>query len=1063
MDLSDASSEKEDFDALEHFLQGVVNSSMGSKNKINKFKIYENVLYFDLLIDIPLSYGGGGHIIVANEYFYIFKRYIERSPSPSQAVSKHASTIQISCQLSVNDDSKNEIIGTSDMYKMLESEVGKYSYIVDKLKDIYTQDRHAELSRFRSEWEVLERERHADIAEKARKVWTEKQRIEAEREEFLFQEKQRARQERELRERTKRLERELKEQTEKLERELREKKERQERELKENLRREHLRQLRQKLHDDFLNADQIYEAEFSKSLNREEFFREKALYVQDWVKEECGFDLDEEQARAVSSVQGHVQVTARAGSGKTATLINRAFFLQKHCGVPPNEMLLVAFNTKAADEIFARLNKLLGHKTPHIMTFHALAYSIVHPEETILHDGPQGENQGLSAVFQEVIDEHLQIDIFKKQLRELMLAHYREDWFKIVAGGFDKSEEEFRRYRRSLVQESLNGDYVKSYGEKIIADFLFEHDLPYKYERNHWWGNRNYRPDFTIFKSDGKSGAIIEYFGMVGDPEYDEMAQQKREYWKSKSQWTLIEVSPRDITGDGVTNFYNKIRAELEKIGLHCDRLPEEEIWRRVRVRAINRFTAAAKSFIGRCRKRWILPNEMGSMIDGYKPFSNVEGQFLIVVNKLYKAYLERLIATGEDDFDGLIQSAVTAIDEGKTVFDRKNERGDIKSFRYIFIDEFQDFSELFSRLMNSVYQQNPSAKFFCVGDDWQAINSFAGSDLKYFREFGERYANATLLDVSTNYRSLSSIVNFGNALMNGLGKPARAHESSVGQVGLADISDFKPTLLEQKRHPGDKITPVVLRLVKKYLENGGKIHLLARRHGLPWFVNYQQHSEGGHSALEKFLNLIRSYFSDEIAKRINISTTHGFKGGQEDVVIILDALAGSYPLIHPDWIFSRILGDDLSKIQEEERRLFYVALTRAKSELIVITDNEKRSPFLDDISKKQNISNVDLFKLSPVQGKTSYVVVVVGNQNNRGSQPTFLIKDLLRAQGFQWRSVGQKGWGNSYPVDGFDISQLKTSPWSQQANGIEVRLFDDYDNEIERYAIDNGHWREVF
>ena len=55
------------------------------------------------------------------------------------------------------------------------------------------------------------------------------------------------------------------------------------------------------------------------------------------------------------------------------------------------------------------------------------------------------------------------------------------------------------RFRRSLPRESLGGEYVKSYGEKVIADFLFEHDIAYKYERNHWWSGINYRPDFTIF------------------------------------------------------------------------------------------------------------------------------------------------------------------------------------------------------------------------------------------------------------------------------------------------------------------------------------------------------------------------------------------------------------------------------------------------------------------------------------------------------------------------------------------------------------------------------------
>ena len=129
----------------------------------------------------------------------------------------------------------------------------------------------------------------------------------------------------------------------------------------------------------------------------EEYKQEKASFVQHWVKETTGAELDTEQATAVASVHGHIQVIARAGSGKTTTLVNRALFLQKHCGVAPDEMLLLAFNRKAAEEIAERLSKMLDDGVPHVMTFHALAYAIVHPEESLLYNGPPGESQGLQS------------------------------------------------------------------------------------------------------------------------------------------------------------------------------------------------------------------------------------------------------------------------------------------------------------------------------------------------------------------------------------------------------------------------------------------------------------------------------------------------------------------------------------------------------------------------------------------------------------------------------------------------------------------------------------------
>jgi len=242
---------------------------------------------------------------------------------------------------------------------------------------------------------------------------------------------------------------------------------------------------------------------------------------------------DDDQAAAIASVNGHVKVVSRAGSGKTMTLVNRTWFLMKHCNVDANEILLLAFNRKASLEMRRKLLALL-HKDaesavtaeinrqrreankrkridrfeveasavdtiaqkfnirlPHVMTFHALAYAVVPLGEPLLYDEPE-ENQNLSQVVQQVIDEHLQMPDFKKQIRKLMLAHFREDWYRLVEGRYDQSKEEFLRFRRSLPRESLDGKYVKSYGEKIIANFLFEYDIPYKYECHYRWNGINY-------------------------------------------------------------------------------------------------------------------------------------------------------------------------------------------------------------------------------------------------------------------------------------------------------------------------------------------------------------------------------------------------------------------------------------------------------------------------------------------------------------------------------------------------------------------------------------------
>jgi len=891
-----------------------------------------------------------------------------------------------------------------------------------------------------------------------------------------------------------------------IERKVLEKKERQETELR---REELIRDIRRLFNVDYLTADPFFAASCTDLISPQEYEREKIAFVKDWVAKHTppdkfgiGYTPDDEQAAAIASVHGHIQVVARAGSGKTTTLVARALFLMKHCAIPASEILLLAFNRKAAFEIRKKLlitlhskagaelgqeidqrmkdaknerrihieeigarsvdtvAERLGVELPHTMTFHALAYAIVHPEESMLYDDPLRNSLSLSLVVQSLIDDHLQVPAFKAKIRELMLAHFHEDWDRIVEGCYEKSRDELLQFRRSLPRECLGGEYVKSFGEKVIADFLFEHDIPYKYERNQLWNGINYRPDFTIFKTQ-KTGVVIEYFGLEGDPDYDAMSLEKRKYWSLKKDWTLIEFSPQDVSAYGTERFRAQLKASLEETGIPCHRLPEDEIWHRVRKRAIDRFTSATVGFIGRCRKRPLSPEGLAHMLQSYTALSSVESMFLDITQTIYRAYLVRLTETGDDDFDGLMHRAADLIDGGRTVFHRKSGYGDLTTLRYICVDEFQDFSDLFYRLVSAIRKQNPRVELYAVGDDWQAINGFAGSDLRFFEHFDKYIGDSRKLYISTNYRSAQSIIEIGNALMAGLGKPAMAHRRESGQVLLADVNDFKPSQLELERHPGDVITPIVLRLASAAIAKNLDVVLLCRQNRIPWFVNFQGLEDAGARGLERFLNLVRKYFPRGKRERITISTTHKYKGLEKPVVIVLDAVTSSYPLIHPVWAFSRILGDSLDKITKEERRLFYVALTRAIQQLIIITDKTSKSPFLDNLIGTSKIQPVEWASFPPMSDETSQRLVVrVGVQEGLGSNPTFRIKDFLKASGYEFQSTGWTSWVKSFPTNGFTVEVLKKEVWAEQADGVEIQIFDDREMLIGRYIVNSGEWR---
>ena len=103
---------------------------------------------------------------------------------------------------------------------------------------------------------------------------------------------------------------------------------------------------------------------------------------------------------------------------------------------------------------------------------------------------------------------------------------------------------------------------MKSFGEKVIANFLFEHSIDYKYEWAFSWNGRSYNPDFTIFTG-GNKGVIIEYFGMKGDPEYDAMSEDKRSYWRARPGWELIELFPFQLANNGVNVFCDLLKEKL--------------------------------------------------------------------------------------------------------------------------------------------------------------------------------------------------------------------------------------------------------------------------------------------------------------------------------------------------------------------------------------------------------------------------------------------------------------------------------------------------------------------
>ena len=778
--------------------------------------------------------------------------------------------------------------------------------------------------------------------------------------------------------------------------------------------------------EDFLSSEDYYNTYLSGSLSEKSYRNFRANFIKKWIEHRENGSVDKQQAHAIASVERDTVVTARAGSGKTATLVNRILFLHKHCNVDPSAFLVLAFNRNAAEEIRNRLKISTGKEFKNVMTFHSLAYAIEQPNEAILYDEPKLKEFNQSSVIQSMIDFYLKDEKWQGKIKNVMLSYFRQDWEKIAQGGFNLSPSEMLEFRRNAIKFGLDGRYFKSYGEKKIADIMFEHGIPYEYEKVFYWNNTKYRPDFTIKLKD--SIIIIEYFGLKGTPDYDEQINEKRSYWTRKTNCILLEITPNQIAWEDFEGFLINL---LKKNGLSVQKLSDEEIWERLQDRAADEFSKLATAFVGRVRQSSYSPSQLKDLVRGHEFAFPFEEDFLNIMVQIYSGYIQRIADTEEDDFSGLMERAATKLKSGTYEFHRKNYTGDIRALKFLMIDEFQDFTALFYSCVSAIKKVNNRINIFCVGDDWQAINGFAGSDLQYFKSFGEFFGDNSTLNIQTNYRSNIKIVNAGNQLMDGQGPLAKASSEELGSVNLVDLEKFEPTDVERLKFEANVFIPVILRLIRKLTKERKTVALLSRTNSIPWFLGEVD------SNLDSFSDYLKKTLPEREAEKIIFSTIHSFKGQQADAVILIDFKKKNYPFLHPKSFFNRIFGDSVQSVLMDEQRLLYVALTRAKEQLFLISDMANTPDALKKFSNNTSFINWDDYRFVGIndEASTAKVVSIVGN--------TFPIRSVLMSFGYKWvpgKHKSQKAWKQRIDFGSVNFKDYFTEKsWVKNADNIQI------------------------
>ena len=278
----------------------------------------------------------------------------------------------------------------------------------------------------------------------------------------------------------------------------------------------------------------------------------------------------------------------------------------------------------------------------------------------------------------------------------------------------------------------------------------------------------------------------------------------------------------------------------------------------------------------------------------------------------------------------------------------------------------------MFYELIKSICRYNPTIKVICVGDDWQAINSFAGSNLSFFTDFNKYFNPSETVNLLTNHRSKEKIVKVGNELMKGRGEPGQSHPSkSGGEIKRYFIDDVWLEIRKDKEHQkvflvdqkyiihdlakkNDKDEGYTRLIASKYVKLCSSIIINSENSDLKTVILCRTNYIEGVS-LDRFKHQLNFALDEQGYKftngKIEVRTVHSYKGGESDIAILLNVCNGSFPLLHPDNNLFGVFGKNLVDAMDEERRLFYVALTRAEEKLFIISDRDNSSVFLNSLS----------------------------------------------------------------------------------------------------------------
>lgn len=652
--------------------------------------------------------------------------------------------------------------------------------------------------------------------------------------------------------------------------------------------------------------------------------------------------LTEEQARAVLCFDNRVLVVASAGSGKTSTMVAKAGYALHRKLFDAPEILLLAFNSDAAEELQTRIRERLSPlglpaDSIRARTFHAFGLDVI------------GQATGTRPTLARWLDKGQDVrrlqDIINRLKAEDAIFASRWNLFRVVLGrdlpAFGKEEEAPEDWERGTGKEgfrTLDDKIVKSQGERLIADWLYYNGVKYEYERPYAFktadaSHGQYHPDFYYPDID----VYHEHWALdaAGNPPASFHGYREGMEWKKATHeengTELIETTMADLWSGRA---FVALEKELTGRGItldpdpHRPRVGRKALEDKDLVRTFRTFMVHAKS--NRLSDEE-LSRRASAQVAG--TFRYRHSLFLELFAKIRAAWEQELADHDVIDFEDMLIRATDLLEAG--TYD--------PGYKLVMVDEFQDASQARVRLARALVN-TPGRHLFAVGDDWQSINRFAGADLSAMTSFEEWFGDGHVLRLEQTFRCPQALCDVAGSFVQAnptqLKKRVVSHTRAVGPavraVEVAEESRIKGALLTLWQEIYDVVATGKIPTGRN---NKVSIFLLGRyRRDEGYMPNW------GH-----------------LADRLNIrfQTVHGSKGLEADYIFLPRMVSGYYSFPStiaddPVLLLALPAGDEFPFA--EERRLFYVALTRARRGVTMMTVQHQHSPFLVELVKTKGL-----------------------------------------------------------------------------------------------------------